>query len=63
MRFYKFYTNFACLYSFNVTFWVFLVPFLAQNFQKLSFDCTRKSIFRSSMDSQLFGQASAESCD
>ena len=32
-----------------MTFWVFFVHFLAQNFQKLSFDRAKKSTFRMSV--------------
>ena len=42
------FTVFTCFCTFYVTCWVFLVHFLAQIFQKLSFDRTKKSTFRMS---------------
>ena len=52
----NFYMFFACFCTLYVTFQVFFAHFLAQNYQKLSFDCARKPTFRRSAHLVTGGQ-------
>ena len=49
MHFYDFFMFFGMFIHLSFTFRIFVVHFLALNFQNLSFDCGRKSTFRRSV--------------